>query len=414
MRSGAIAPKPVPAAVRCIILDEDPQREIETIGDNGDDDGMYDANENGDSPGLEAVGDGIGEEDCDAGEGDECDDEEDPSAENAGNSSKKSPQRRALPIWLVEAFKVRLANASQRDQDGWPKLYAIDQTFWFLHRSTYSFLQQNASPQLLYNPCFFLWDLEALCSQGIPCPNCHHRLYRHTHISRPHRCVDIDSTFWIIGYRYRCPNCVHAKSGKHTVTFRSWDSRILAVLPPFLAEEFPAYLSHRSAMSKKLFESMRCCFQNGMGPKQFSDALRVQHLLQYDALRLQYYCYLSSCKIMDGFLNRKYEAFPEFDDIGPNDPHGFTPSGLWLRDMYDKYIERYQDQLNQHTAMLPATICGIDHSHKVTSCLNIWLICAAAKSLSRLRSMLQESRANKSSRDSYQLPTKGERYGHAV
>lgn len=44
---------------------------------------------------------------------------------------------------------------------------AIDQTFWFLHRSTYTF-QQNASHQLLYNPHFFLWDLEALCSQRIP------------------------------------------------------------------------------------------------------------------------------------------------------------------------------------------------------------------------------------------------------
>ncbi len=130
----------MPAAVWCIILDKDPQREIEMIGDNGNNNGMYDANENGDSPGLEAVGDRIGKEDCDVGEGDECDDEEDPGAEDAGNSSKKPPQCHALPIWLVEAFKMRIANASQRDQDGWPKLYAIDQTFWFPHRSTYSFL----------------------------------------------------------------------------------------------------------------------------------------------------------------------------------------------------------------------------------------------------------------------------------
>ncbi len=86
---------------------------------------------------------------------------------------------------------------------------------------------------------------------------------------------------------------------------------------------------------------------------------------------------------MDGFLNWEYEVFPKFDDVGPNDPHGFTPSGLWLRDMYDKYIEHYQDQLNQHTAMLPATICGIDHSHKVSYSLsNTQLM--YAKLLSRL------------------------------
>lgn len=64
---------------------------------------------------------------------------------------------------------------------------------------------------------------------------------------------------------------IHPRSGKQTVTFQSWDSRILAVLPPELAAEFPARLSYRSGMSTTLFSWIRSCFQNGMGAKPFSD-----------------------------------------------------------------------------------------------------------------------------------------------
>ncbi|KAJ6538419.1 hypothetical protein B0H10DRAFT_2254857 [Mycena sp. CBHHK59/15] len=62
---------------------------------------------------------------------------------------------------------------------------------------------------------------------------------------------------------------------KKTITFRSWDSRILSVLPRRLAVRFPALLTHRSAILEDLFMFMRSCFQSGMGAKQFSDALRV-------------------------------------------------------------------------------------------------------------------------------------------
>ncbi|KAF8057819.1 hypothetical protein FPV67DRAFT_1394478, partial [Lyophyllum atratum] len=46
--------------------------------------------------------------------------------------------------------------------------------------------------------------------------------------------------------------------------------------------------------------------------------------------------------------------------------HGFVPSAQWLRDIYDQFIEEHRDQFNQHTAMLTAKICAIDHSFKLT------------------------------------------------
>jgi len=70
------------------------------------------------------------------------------------------------------------------------------------------------------------------------------------------------------------------------VTFRSWDSRIIAKLPVDLALEFPVQLSHWSRITLSAFHFMRSCFQNGMGAKQFSDSLRVQHLRRHDELHL--------------------------------------------------------------------------------------------------------------------------------
>lgn len=180
-------------------------------------------------------------------------------------------------MWLHKVFDICIMEARRRNQEGVLLLYADHHAFWFHQQSNY-FLLLKMSPKLLNNPHFFLWDLKALCND-ISCPNCHHPLQRHGHILTPCHIVDMNSWFWILGYHMRCSNCIHPKSGKKTVTFQSWDSRILAILPPDLTTEFLALLSHRSRILKPLFSFMRSCFQNSMGFKQFSDALRVQHLL---------------------------------------------------------------------------------------------------------------------------------------
>ena len=334
-----------------IIPEEDPQRTLDSTDDDEDDD---------------AVGDGLGDEDGEPDDEDEGDDELDCRQEGADEAETRNvnPPRRPLPNWLLKPFKARVAESSSRNARGLPPLYAHHQTFWFPRPSTFFLLRKQPTPQELFSPQFFLWDPDALCPKGIPCPNCQTMLQRHQVISRPRRCVDTNHTFWIIGYRYRCRKCVHPKSKKLTVTFRSWDSRILAMLPPALAAEFPAHLSHRSGISTTLFAWMRTCFNYGMGSKQFSDGLRMQHLLQYDTLELQYLEHLAT-NSLDDWLQHKYHAFPQFNDTSPIGPHLYTPSATMCRNLYDNFIDAHRDEINQHTAMLTANICAIDHSHKV-------------------------------------------------
>jgi hypothetical protein len=325
----------------------------------------------------EAEADGSGE-----GGGDESDsegDEEDPAEADLGDDvdeaepssephrAKAKGNRTPLPSWLQLAFEARVQECKDRNTQGSPRLYWFHKTFWFPSQSTWFLLQTPIpAPHRLFNPRFFLWDPLALTK--VPCPNCKHELGRHTHIARPRRVVSFTSTFWIIGFRYKCPRCTRTRLEGQRVTFRSWDSRILASIPPELAAEFPAKLSHRCAIDLDTFEFMRSMFQNGLGSKQFSDALRVQHRLRYHKLELQYLQHLSSRSgALAAWRGPRYEAFLPFGDKSANGRHGYIPSGRWLRDMYDSYIETYSRCFDQHMALLPAEVSAIDHSHKVSS-----------------------------------------------
>ncbi|RDB16051.1 hypothetical protein Hypma_003473 [Hypsizygus marmoreus] len=345
----------------CIIPGEDSQREVEDDEVDADDEEVdVEDEEESDWIGQAAQDEDVVDE-VDPAHGK-------PSVPADGSSSHCRPHRprRPPPDWLKSEFQTKLEDSSPdlRDSKLLP-LYRDHHTFWFPRPSSYFVLKRSSiSPQDLLVPRFFLWDPAALCD--IPCPNCKTKLNCHAYIPYPRRCVDLCKNFWIIGYRYRCPTCRHPTSKKYTITFQSWDSRILAKLPRSLAAEFPARLSHRSGISNVTFAMMRSAFQNGMGPKQFADALRVQHLQRYEELHVQYLHELVTRQGLAEWRGKKFIDFLPFDDRSLQGPHGFTPSPRWLRDMYDKLIEEHSSDFRQHTAMLSADICAIDHSHKIT------------------------------------------------
>lgn len=268
----------------------------------------------------------------------------------------------------MEIFRAHVEESKERDADKLPALYRSG-TFWFPTRSLYFLLRSRIpTPQRQYNPRFFLWDPLALFN--IPCPLCKTCLIRHGHIPYPRRVVDFTAAFWIIGYRYKCSTCKNPRTRKTgTVTYQSWDARIINSLPADLRAEFPARLSRRSGISNTTFHFMRSCFQNGMGAKQFSDALRVQHLRVYDQIHLQFLQYIQSRRydISDWPHSHTFAPFLAFDDTSPDGYRGFVPSSAWLRDMYDTFMGEHIADIDQHTAMLSGEICAIDHSHKVCS-----------------------------------------------
>ncbi|KAF6749915.1 hypothetical protein DFP72DRAFT_818260, partial [Ephemerocybe angulata] len=309
----------------------------------------------------EAHGDGIGDDDEE-----EWDDEDDGNGDDEVDRARVNPRsRKPLRPWLLEKFNSCAAQAADRNSQGLPRLYWQNRTFWFPQESSYFLLRfQKPSPQALYNPRFFLWDPLCLVPD-IRCPRCRTPLIRHGTIQKPRRVVDLNSTFWIIGYRYHCTSCTNPVSGRHTVTFNSWDRRILAVLPPYLAEQFPARFTRRSGISMTVAEWMRSCFQKGMGAKQFSACLSSQHTLHYDKLNYQYLSYLAMRQSLDQWRGAQFQAFLPYEDTSPLGYGGYVPCGSMFRDIYDQVIEEHKVDINQHTSMLPLNVGALDHSHKV-------------------------------------------------
>jgi hypothetical protein len=102
-----------------------------------------------------------------------------------------------------------------------------------------------------------------------------------------------------------------------------------------------------------------------MGAKQFSDALRVRHLEQYEKLQLSYLWKIAEAQGLSRWRKKKFHAFKSFDNTSHDGYHPFVPSSQWLRDLFDAFMERHGPCLDQAIAMLPADINAIDHSFKV-------------------------------------------------
>ncbi|KAJ7587518.1 hypothetical protein C8J56DRAFT_786255 [Mycena floridula] len=346
----------LPEIERLMVPVANPNHQVQQSSSSDEDDGFY---------GL--MGEGFGED------LDDCSRDEDEDEEEGQNSSRS---RLPLPPWLMQLFNNHLdyicRNTETQSRFSVNRVYKKNKSFWLPQPDTFFLLQKaQITPTSLYNPRFFFWDPLALVD-SIPCPNVHTHLYadgspvpckgkliRHEYPVRPRCIIDFEESFYLIGMRYRCNLC-HPRS-----TFQSWDARVLSLVPSTLAEQFPAMLSHRSGISKKLFAMMRCSFQNGVGAKQFSYNLNVLHRRRYEMLEVQYMETILARAETSAGRSRTYLPFPEFEDKGPNRFNALIPSGQWLRDMYDKFIESHEKEFDQHTSTLGSDIYAIDHSHKI-------------------------------------------------
>ncbi|KAF9000804.1 hypothetical protein BDZ89DRAFT_1170255 [Hymenopellis radicata] len=285
------------------------------------------------------------------------DDEDDHPDPGNGTGADDASNKRPPPSWVIDAFKAHLEYIKGLGDHAYAKM----QSFWCPRTPTFFLLQRpNISPWILFNPRFFFWD-PLLLIDILHCPTCHGKMTRHQHSTRPRRVVDFEDTFWLFGPRYRCIECSR--------THQSWDPEIMKMLPPQLASEFPARLSHRSGVSNTVFAIMRCCFQNGLGPKQFSDILHILHRRHYEMLEIQYLQTILSRHSSSQNGSRTYEPFPPFDEKSDKGIQSGIPSGKWCREMYDLFIEFFQLYFHQHTSMLSARVFAIDHSFKICKML---------------------------------------------
>lgn len=261
---------------RTIIPNLNSDEAVSTAGEELDD--LYE---------LGLDGDGIGDDEYTGDDGG-GDDDPDPVLQSSTPDENGKKKSRPLAEWFQVLVKEKVTYLQQKDNRRKFIFYPTIQSFWLPHKANWFRMlnTKDLHPACVYNPRFFYWDPILLID--VLCPKCQTKLGHHTISPQPHRCVDLEGSFWMIGARYHCKECLNPKSGKKSTTFMSWDSRIIASLPKALSLEFPAVLTHRSALSAPVFALQQGVFQTEMGTKQFGDMLRVLHVRKYDLLQIQY------------------------------------------------------------------------------------------------------------------------------
>ncbi|KAI0369360.1 hypothetical protein BV20DRAFT_1113655 [Pilatotrama ljubarskyi] len=291
------------------------------------------------------------------------------SVRNAGSGCAKP--RPTLPYWLKHDYAEtceRLRAEMQENPSRRPACYDSGRfTLSPRHPLFVSERLVQINPALFYLPEYFVW-LPHLFHR-IPCPGCRQSERRDRNSSpvmlrcsgwprAPRRVVDMDRNTYIIGYRYYCghPDC--------RKTYQSWSPAILAVLPPPLASSFPFHLTYRNGLSDQLLALLRSSFQRGVGPSPFVEMIRSFHIRRYEQLHVQY---LEMIKTRLHLVASRFTAlFTEFSDW--DDLYGYAgyiPTERFFRNVYDNLIEAHAHEIDQYSAMLPATIICADHSHKV-------------------------------------------------
>ncbi|KAI8146810.1 hypothetical protein BJV82DRAFT_599948 [Fennellomyces sp. T-0311] len=162
-----------------------------------------------------------------------------------------------------------------------PKCYD-EGTFWITPPNAFfSLWRKNCpDPQPLRRPRVFVW-LVHLLVDVLHCPACDNKkLQSHGWATAPcaRRILDLNSDFYLMSYRYKCPNCKK--------TYFGHDQAIRDTLPTALAEEFPAVLSHRSGISRSTLDLMQSCSSSAIGP--FTRIIKEHHALRSARLKLQY------------------------------------------------------------------------------------------------------------------------------
>jgi hypothetical protein len=284
-----------------------------------------------------------------------------------------------MPSWLfdyiVEELGPRLQEKKGRSLA--PPVEYTTGDFWTRPPDpVFSLAHHCFDKKKLFFPLIFLWLPHFLVSELL-CPNCNNELEKNG-IAAPRRIVDIDSTFWMLTWRYRCKQCSKG--------FQGWSNLLLETLPHYVQQSFPAVLSYRNGISNRLAKVLRACYQHKMGATGVEALLYELHTSRFDMLCTQYLEAALEKELLrradlgsdENLATRNSQttldtAFvyrpPQLESLGSfwdaEGYSGFVPSRKYLTTMYNKLVDVATPSADQHTSLLPIDQICIDDSHKV-------------------------------------------------
>ena len=104
----------------------------------------------------------------------------------------------------------------------------------------------------------------------LSCPTCRRNDKVEVHGFSDHygrRVIDMHTHYYIISRRYICQHCKSANNKDTQYTFTASNEVSVSLLPYSLGNEFPAILTHKGALDKKVLHEMRALFVSGLKPE---------------------------------------------------------------------------------------------------------------------------------------------------
>ncbi|KAJ7159203.1 hypothetical protein C8R43DRAFT_1177962 [Mycena crocata] len=251
----------------------------------------------------------------------------------------------------------------QLPKHGMPDCYRVGKTFWIRPPNRWFALQEykSTAAELVPDPCYyddiFLWlpkcllpkDFEFLC---IFCGKAKMSDAGWNSNPTARRVVNLDSCYYILSKRVKCDSCRKSCS--------LYEDKILAQLPKHLANEFPAFLTHRSGIDKNLVTLIRSSIAQGLTPHAWERILRELHVRKRDLGEQSYVHALNHCapaQLPDDLI-----PFSSFND--QKGFAGFSPSRWYINAIYIDYMSYVKPHQDQAMAALEATLVGWDQSFK--------------------------------------------------
>ncbi|ORY80027.1 hypothetical protein BCR37DRAFT_84694 [Protomyces lactucae-debilis] len=245
----------------------------------------------------------------------------------------------SVEVDLIHEIKAKI-------QDKRIKLYEEGSSFWIHPPDPSIHLSDEPNhAKVLVQPSVFVWHPALWSRTGnrtgkadeegrLPCPRCKGGLrFKGWCESPPARRIHDDGGhFLLMAYRYFCKNQFCSLG-----TISAADTELLESLPHDLQLAFPAILSHRSGISKQLFERFQDNIANDCGPDPCLANIRVS----LSRKREDIWTPLNANMPESG---DKVRSCGESKD--PLQSKGLVPSVHWLTDLFTK--DRAKQKPNLH------------------------------------------------------------------
>ncbi|KAF5342768.1 hypothetical protein D9758_017029 [Tetrapyrgos nigripes] len=178
---------------------------------------------------------------------------------------------------------------------------------------------QGLNPAPYYRPKVFVWlpqtiDRSPLTCQNSDCSHYHDPVYRlkdkgwlDTPIAR--KVIGLDSNYYIMTKRFYCPKDASGGCGQSWVLYHP---DILKQLEPALADRFPAFLTHRSAIDKTLLALIRTGIAHRVSSSAWEEILRELHVREHDIWELHYLQTIQHEQMLDTKNSRPLKQYPPF------------------------------------------------------------------------------------------------------